>query len=78
MEPIGALVPGRVRDGGGEVGIGRDRAPIQDPRGARQCQQGPVRALLPPEEDLQGRRPHRRRHRRTHIGGYGCHSRSKT
>ena len=66
LEPAGAPVPGGVRDGGGKAGVGGDRAPIQDPRGAGQRQQGPIGALVPPEEDLQGRPPHRRRHRRPH------------
>ena len=40
MEPGGEAVPGGVRDGGGEAGLGGDRAPIQDPRGPRMRQQG--------------------------------------
>jgi len=55
MEPGGAAVPGGVRDGGGEAGFGGDRSPIQDARGSRMRQQGQLRTLLAPEEDLQGR-----------------------
>jgi len=67
MEPRGAVVPGGVCDGGGEAGLGGDRSPIQDARGSRMRQQGQLRTLLAPEEDLQGRQPHRRRHRRPHC-----------
>jgi len=66
MEPCGAAVPGGVRDGSGEAGLGSDRSPIQDARGSGMCQQGQLRTLLAPEEDLQGRQPHRRGHRRPH------------
>ena len=66
MEPCGEAVPGGVRYGGGEAGLGGDRAPIEDPRGPRMRQQGQLRTLLAPEEDLQGRQSHRRRHRWPH------------
>ena len=66
MESDWEAIPGGVFNGGSEARLGGDRTAIEDSRGFGLCQQGQFRALLSPEEDLQGRRPHRRRHCRTH------------
>lgn len=66
LEPRREAVPGGVRDGGREARLGGDWSPIQNARRFGLRQQGQFRALVSPEEDLQGRRPHRRRNRWTH------------
>ena len=66
VEPRGEAIPGGVRDGGGEAGLRRNRPPIQNARRFGVREQGELRAVVSPEEDLQGRRPHRRRHRGAH------------